>query len=99
MLYKAWLVAQDFSQRLIINYEETYSSIMDIITFRFLIGLAVSKTLDMHLIDVVVVYLYGLLDKDIHVKIFEGFIMSKAFCNELKHIYSIKLQKHLYGLK
>jgi hypothetical protein len=97
--YKARLVAQGFSQRPGIDYEETYSPVMDAITFRFLIGLVVSETLDMRLMDVVAAYLYGSLDKDIHMKIPEGFTMPKAFCNEPRSVYSIKLQKSLYGLK
>ena len=36
--YKARLVAQDFSQRPEIDYEETYSPVMDAITFRYLIS-------------------------------------------------------------
>ena len=40
--YKARLVAQGFSQRPGIDYEETYSPVMDVITFRYLINLAVS---------------------------------------------------------
>jgi len=52
---------------------------MDAITFRFLIGLVVSETLDMCLINVVITYLYGLLDKHIHIKISEGFKMLEAF--------------------
>ena len=51
--YKARLVAQDFSQRPGINYEETYSPVMDAITFRYLISLTVFKNLEMRLMDVV----------------------------------------------
>ena len=36
--YKTRLVAQGFSQRLGIDYEETYSPVIDAITFRFLIS-------------------------------------------------------------
>ena len=57
--YKAQLVAQSFLQRPGIDYEETYSPVMDVITFRFLISLIVSKELDMHLMDVITTYLYG----------------------------------------
>ena len=32
--YKAWLVAQGFSQRPGIEYDETYSPVMDAITLR-----------------------------------------------------------------
>jgi hypothetical protein len=41
-----------FSQRLDIDYKETYSPVMDAITLRFFIGLVVSETLDMRLMDV-----------------------------------------------
>jgi len=42
---------------------------MDAITFRFLISLAVSEGLEMHLTDVVTAYLYGSLDSDIFMRI------------------------------
>ena len=63
--YKAWLVAQGFSQRPDIDYDETYALVMDAITFRFLISWVVAENLDMRLMDVVVAYLYGSLDDDI----------------------------------
>ena len=67
--YKAWLVAQGFSQRPGIDYEETYTLVMDAITFRFLISLVAKENLDMRLMDVVIAYLYGLLDNNIYMKI------------------------------
>ena len=66
--YKARLVAQGFLQKPGINYEETYSPVMDAITFRYLISLAVFEKLDMRLMDVVTAYLYGDLDTDIYMK-------------------------------
>jgi TRAP-type mannitol/chloroaromatic compound transport system permease large subunit len=62
-------VAQGFSQRPGIDYEETYSLVMDAITFRFFISLVVTENLDMRLMDVVTAYLYGSLDNDIYMKI------------------------------
>ena len=41
--YKPRLVAQGFSQRPGIDYEETYSPVMDVITFRYLVSLVVSE--------------------------------------------------------
>ena len=67
--YKTRLVAQGFSQRLGIDYEETYSPVMDAITFCFLISLAVSEGLYMRLMDVIIVYLYGSINNDIYMKI------------------------------
>ncbi|KAM0990114.1 hypothetical protein ACFX2C_008676 [Malus domestica] len=69
--YKARLVAQGFSQRPGIDYEETYSLIMDAITFRYLISLVISEKLDMRLMDVITAYLYGELDTDIYMKVLE----------------------------
>ena len=66
--YKARLVAQGFSQIVGVDYEETYSSVMDGITFRFFIATAANNKLDMQLMDVVTAYLYGLLEKDIYMK-------------------------------
>ena len=70
---------------------------MDAITFRFLISFATSEGLDMRLMDVVTAYLYGSIDTDIYMKIPEGYKMNE----NLKHrsLYSIKLQRSLYGLK
>ena len=62
-------MAQGFSQRPGIDYEETYFPVMDAITFRFFISLVVTKNLDMRLMDVVTAYLYGSLDNDIYMKI------------------------------
>ena len=57
--YKARLVSQSFSQRPGIDYEETYSPVMDVITFRYLVSLVVSEKLNMQLIDGHFVSLWG----------------------------------------
>ena len=76
--YKARLIVQGFSKRPGIDYEETYSPVMDAITFRFLISLAVLEGLDMHIMDVIITYLYGSMDNDIYMKILEGFKLPDA---------------------
>jgi hypothetical protein len=86
-------VAQGFSQRLDIDYNETYSSIVDVITFQYLISFATHERLDTCLMDVVTAYLYGLIDNDIYMK------MPKAYNSNSQKVYSIKLQRSLYGLK
>jgi len=97
--YKARLVAQGFSQRPGIDYEETYSPVMDAITFRFLMSLAADKNLEMRLMDVVTAYLYGSLDTDIYMKVPDGFKMPEALSSKPKELCAIKLQRSLYGLK
>ena len=54
--YKAWLVAQGFTQHPDIDYEETYSPVMDSITFGYLLSFAVDKKLEIRLMDVVTAY-------------------------------------------
>ncbi|KAM2586121.1 hypothetical protein TB2_046911 [Malus domestica] len=67
--YKACLIAQDFSQRPEIDYEETYSPVIGVISFCYLISLVVSEKLNMQLIDVVTAYLYGDLDMKMYMKV------------------------------
>ena len=49
MKYKMRLMAQGFSQKPDIDYEETYALVMDAITFRSLISLVITKNLDMRI--------------------------------------------------
>ena len=58
---------------------------MDAITFRFLMSLTASKNLEMHLMDVVIAYLYGSLDNDIYMKLPEGLKMPGALKERKKN--------------
>ena len=92
-------MAQGFSQRPRIVYKETYYPVMDAITFRYLISLAVLEGLDMRLMDVVTTYSYGSLDANVYMKIPKGFTLLEAMNSKPRTMYSIKLQRSLYGLK
>lgn len=78
--YKARLVAQDFSYKLGIDYEETYSLIVDAITFRLFFSLVITKSLYMHLMDSVPACLYKSLDNNIQMKIPKRYKISET-CN------------------
>jgi len=95
--YKARLVAQGFTQRHGVDFNETYSLVMSGITFRYLIALAVQNRLSMQLMDVVTAYLYGSLDSDIYMKVPDGISIPNPKAN--RNMYCVKLQKSLYGLK
>ena len=95
--YKARLVAQGFTQRPGIDYDETYSPVMSGITFRFLISLAAGLNLKMQMMDVVTAYLYGSLDSDIYMKVPDGLKIPDSKPD--RNMYSVKLQRALYGLK
>ena len=49
--------------------------------------------------DVVTTYLYRSLDNDIYMKIPEGYKMPDTYNSKSRSMYSIKLQRSLYGLK
>ena len=72
---------------------------MDAITFKFFISLVAKQNMDMQLMNVVTAYLYGSLDDDIYMKILEGYKIPERYNSISRSMYSIKLQRSLYGLK
>jgi hypothetical protein len=64
--YKARWVAKGHTQIYGQDYGQTYSPIMDAITYRYLIVLGMMHNLVMNQIDVVTTYLYGILDTKIY---------------------------------
>ncbi|KAM1510718.1 hypothetical protein TB1_019085 [Malus domestica] len=97
--YKARLVTQGVSQCPEIDYEETYSPVMDIITFCYLINLLVSKNTKYAAYGVVTAYLYGDLDTEIYMKVPEGLPLTGLNSSKPQNTLSIGLRRSLYGLK
>jgi hypothetical protein len=95
--YKARLAAQGFTQRPNIDFNETYSPVMNRITFHYLIYLAIQNHLSLQLMDVVTAYLYGSLDLDIYMKVPDEISVLNVHIN--RNMYCVKLAKSLYGLK
>lgn len=62
-------------------------------------SLAADKNIEMHLMDVTTVYLYGSLDIDIFMRIPYGFKMPESLSSKPKELCATKLQISLYGLK
>lgn len=91
--YKARLVARGFSQEYGLDYEETFSPIAKLTTVRVLISLAINKGWTLWQMDVSNAFLYGELDRVIHMEQTLGFV-SKSNPNPV-----CKLKKALYGLK
>ena len=84
-------MAQGLLPRLDIDYDETYSPIVDAKTFRYLISLATHERLDMCLMNVVITYLYRSIDNDVYIKILEGFKMLEAYNSNPQKVHLIKL--------
>ena len=64
-----------------------------------LIAIAVLHNLDIHQMDVKTAFLNGELNEEIYMEQPEGFKMPEALSSKPKELYSIKLQRSLYGLK
>ncbi|TPX36954.1 DNA-directed DNA polymerase [Synchytrium microbalum] len=70
--YKARLVAKGFNQRYGIDYHATYSPVLDIATYRLLIGISSIMSWQIHALDVQTAFLYGDLEEDVYMKVPEG---------------------------
>ncbi|GKC69852.1 putative RNA-directed DNA polymerase, partial [Tanacetum coccineum] len=91
--YKARLVAKGFNQRKDIDYDETFSHVVKMVTVRCLISLAVQNKWPLYQLDVNNVFLYGDLKEDVYMTIPQG------FGNTGNKNLVCKLNKSLYGLK
>ena len=96
--YKVRLVAQGYTQQPGIDFEQTYSPVMDSTSFRYLLSLAVQLTLETRLLDVVTAYLYGDLDTELHIKPPPDFVPQLPSSKPGKFT-GLKIRKALYGLK
>lgn len=66
--YQTRLVAKGYTRMPGKDYDLTYSPVMDAITYRYIIAFAMHYKLTMNLMDVVMAYLYGILDTEIYMK-------------------------------
>ncbi|SOV09013.1 uncharacterized protein UDID_18233 [Ustilago sp. UG-2017a] len=91
--YKARLVAQGYTQRQGLDYDQTFSPVVCLQTVRILLAIARRYGLHAIQLDVSTAFLNGKIDKDVYVCIPPAFEtkQTKAKCYRLK--------KALYGLK
>jgi len=91
--YKARLVAQGFSQRPGVDYDETFSPVVRFESVRSIFAIAAQHDLTIHHMDFTSAFLNGELKEDLYVSQPEGFIVpgqEQMVC---------RLHKSLYGLK
>jgi hypothetical protein len=90
---KLRLVAQGFSQKEGIDYEETFAPVARLEAIRILLAFSVAKGFKLHKMDVKSPFLNGVLEEEVYVRqppVFE----SVKYCHRM-----YKLRKALYGLK
>nr|GEW30502.1 retrotransposon protein, putative, Ty1-copia subclass [Tanacetum cinerariifolium] len=91
--FKARLVAKSFTQTYGVDYEETFSLVVDIRAIRILISIAAFYDYEIWKIDVKTVFLNGHLSEEVYMVQPEGFVNPK-FPNHV-----CKLKRSIYGLK
>ncbi|GKF76664.1 retrotransposon protein, putative, ty1-copia subclass, partial [Tanacetum coccineum] len=72
--YKACLVAKGYTQLYEVDYEETFSLVIDIRAIRILISIAAFYDYEIWQMDVKIAFLNGYLDEDIYMVQPEGFV-------------------------
>lgn len=92
---KARLVAKGFSQKYGIDYEETFSPVMKMVTLRTLIALSTFNSWHIKYADFESAYLQSEMDEEIYMKQPAGFVKLDEDGKPLACL----LKKSLYGLK
>jgi hypothetical protein len=90
---KSRLVAQGYSQKEGIDYEETFAPVARLEAIRILLAFSVAKGFKLYQMDVKRAFLNGFLEEEVYVKQPPGF-ESVEFPNTV-----YRMRKALYGLK
>jgi hypothetical protein len=90
---KSRLVAQGFSQKEGIDYEETFAPIARLEAIKILLAFSVAKGFKLHQMDVKSAFLNGVLEEEVYVRKPPGFESEKY------PLQVYKLRKAQYGLK
>jgi hypothetical protein len=90
---KSGLVAQGYSQKEGIDYEETFAPVARLEVIRILLAFSVAKGFKLYQMDVKSAFLNGVLEEEVYVRQPPGFASEK-------HPHRVyKLRNALYGLK
>lgn len=93
--YKARHVAKGYSQKMGVDYEDTFSPTANLTSIRVLMQKAAQENLILHQMDLKTAYLNAPIDCEIYMEQPEGYEVKSDIDGKLV----CKLQKSLYGLK
>ncbi len=93
--HKSRLCAQGFSQVYGVDYEETFSPVVEINTIRLLLSFSARHSLTIHQADVPTAYLNVSVDKEIYMRQPAGFVVRGQGEGEVV----CQLKRAIYGLK
>ncbi|MCO5579508.1 hypothetical protein L7F22_033363 [Adiantum nelumboides] len=93
--YKARLIAKEFKQEKVVNFDEIFLPLVKMTTLRTILGFVATEDMELVQMDVKTTFLHGDLDEDVYMQQHEGFIQEDARRQELV----CKLKKALYILK
>ncbi|GJZ30201.1 ribonuclease H-like domain-containing protein [Tanacetum coccineum] len=91
--YKACLVANGSSQQIAVDYDETFSPVVNLATIRIVLSLTASRHWLVHQLDVNNAFLHGHLSESVHMH------QPPGFWDPQRPNHVCLLQKSIYGLK
>nr|GEW46048.1 retrotransposon protein, putative, Ty1-copia subclass [Tanacetum cinerariifolium] len=91
--YKARLMAKGYTKTLEIDYEETFSSVVDIRAIKILIAMATYYDYEIWQMDVKTAFLNGYLNEEVYME------QPKGFVNPKDPNWVCKLKYSIYGIK
>lgn len=97
--HKARWVVRGFEQRLGLDYNETFASVVKPMSYKALFALAAAEDWDIEQMDVKTAFLYGHVEKEIYLEQVTGFVSEKypkRICKLRKALYSLKQSSRVW---